>query len=110
LARHAVGNVYAVCHRDAFDGNERDYIGRPDAGMHTFVPVHIDQFDSPAGAPDGGIANRFRRPGKSDNRAIVILVHFVIEDENSRHRTDCGYDFADLCRVPALGEVRHALD
>ena len=77
--------------------------------MRASVDVQIDQFSGLAHAADGGLLNGFALADQSDDAAVVIGVHFAVEqiDAGHLHGVNNGVNFRF---VAAFGKIRNAFD
>src|ERR1035438_7258035 len=100
----------AILQGNARDWDEGDDVGGADAGVRAGMHVHVDQFEGLAGTENGRFANRFGVACEGDDAAIVIGVHFPVEDVDigdAAHGLD---NRIDLGGVAAFREIRYAFD
>ena len=95
LLTNVAGHSHAVFNGDAVDGDEGNYVGRAHARMRARMDIEVDDFSGFAHAADGGFLNGFALAHESNHAAIVVGVHFAIEevDAGHLHRVNDGVDF-----------------
>ncbi len=105
VARHGD----AVFNGHAFDRDEGYDIGCTHARMSSLMMGEVDQFGGLACAANGGFLNGLAVADESDDRAIVVGIHFAVEEIDSRnfHGGDDGVNFG---RVAAFGKIRNAFN
>jgi hypothetical protein len=99
----------ALLELDAGNGNEGDYVGRPDAGVDSLLASEVNEFCRFSGASDGSLNYGRGFAGDGDDGAIVIGIHGPVEEANAVDM-HCGYDCLDAARVCTFGEVGNALN
>ena len=109
LLADMVGHGDAVFNGDAVDRDEGNDVGRAHARMRARVDVEVDEFGGLAHAADGGFLNGLALADQSDDAAVVIGVHFAIEqvDAGHFHGVDDGVNFGF---VAAFREIRNTFD
>jgi hypothetical protein len=77
--------------------------------VRTLVLGKIDQLGSLPHSANGGFLNRLALAGQRDHAAVVVGIHFAIEQINAGnlHGLDNGVNFG---RIAALGKIRNAFD
>ena len=105
----APGQGDAIFQSDSFDGDEGNHVRGTHPRVRAGVVVHVDEFESFARAKNGGFADGRGFSSKSDDAAIVVGVHFAIEQVHARnfHGIDNGVNFG---LVAAFGKIRNAFD
>ena len=69
----------------------------------------VDQFGSLADAANGSFLNRFTPTHQSDNAAIVVRIHFAVQQVDAIHLH--GFDNGiHLGLVAAFGKIRNAFN
>jgi hypothetical protein len=104
------GERDAIIKRNAFDGDERNHIGRANSRMSTLVDGQINQFSGFSDAQERCFRHGIGVTCKCYNAAIVVSVHFAVEDVDARyaaHGGDYGFDF---CGIAPFGKVGNALN
>jgi hypothetical protein len=109
LCGHVPRNGNAVLQSDAFNGNERYYVGGADAWMRAFMLREVDYFGSFADAANSSLGDSIAISNQSDDATVVVGVHLFVEeiDTIEFHRRDDGFDF---CGVAAFGKVWDTFD
>ena len=106
---HMLRHGHTVFKRDAVDGNERHHIGRAHAGVRALMLRKVQQLRRLTHAADDRFLNRFALAHQRDDAAVVIGIHFAVEQVNvvALHGCDDGIDFG---LIPAFGEIRNTFD
>src|SRR5579871_2940096 len=107
---YAASERDTVFEREALDGNEGDDVGGADARVRAGVMRHVDEFEGAAGAEERGFGYGFRIAGKSDDAAIVVGVHFLVENVDAGNGAHDLNERVDVGRVAAFGEIRDTLN
>ena len=77
--------------------------------MRSGVVVEIDEFGRLAHAANGCFLNGFALAHNRNNAAVVIGIHFTIQQVNARHFHGV-YDGVNFGLVAAFGEVGNTFD
>ena len=109
LFANVVRHGHAIFDSDAVDGDERNYIGCPHAGMRAGMSVQVDEFRGLTDAADGGFLNRFALADQSNHAAIVVGVHLAVQqvDAGHFHGVEDGVNFG---LIAAFGEIGNTFD
>ncbi len=77
--------------------------------MSALMDVQVDQLRGSAHAADGGLGNRFAVADEGDDAAVMVGVHFAVEQIHARdlHGIDDG---VDLCGIATFREVGNTLN
>ena len=100
----------AVFDRDAFDGNERHYVGRAQARVRAGVAREVDQFGGFADAAKGRFGDGVGLAREGNHAAVVVGVAFAVEQKNAGHFAHGRHDGVDFGGIAAFGEIRNAFD
>src|SRR5579862_3249405 len=108
LRTNVASHRNTILQRHAVDWNERNYVGSAHAGVRTLVLSQVDELRGFADTANRGFLDRVAIANQSDDAAIVVRVHFAVEqvDAGNLHGLNDG---VDLGCVAALGKIRNAL-
>jgi len=109
LLADVVGHGHAVFNGDAVDGDERDDIGRAHAGMRAGMRVEVDQLSGFAHPANSGFLNGFALTDQGDDAAVVVGVHFAVEQVNAGHFHGVN-DGVNFGFIAAFGKIRNTFD
>jgi hypothetical protein len=103
------GHIHAIFDRYTFDWDKRNHVGGSHPGMRSLVNIQINQLRSLTDASNGGFLNGVAFSSNGNDTAIVVAVHFPVEEEDSfdLHGIDNG---VDLGFVAALGKIGNAFN
>ena len=108
LFADVAGHGHAVLDGDAVDGNEGDNVGRSHARVRALMFRQVDEFGSLAYSADSGFLNGLALADQSDDRAVVVGVHFAVKEVNAVHFHG-GDDGVNFSRIASFGKIGHAL-
>ncbi len=102
--------VDAVVQRDAADRDERDNVGRADAGMLAAVGGEVDPVEGLFSRPKGGFADGFWRSDEGQDAAVVIGVALAVQHDDAGDSLNGVDQRVNGLGLPAFAEVGDALD
>src|SRR2546427_13279044 len=102
--------VDAVVQRDAADRDERDHVGRADAGMLASVGGKVDSVEGLFSRPKCGFADGFGRSDEGQDAAVVIGVALAVQHDDAGDSLNGVDQRVNGLGLPAFAEVGDALD
>jgi len=99
----------ALLERDARNGNERQDVGGPHAGVRPFVAAHVDQFGRPFHPGESRLDDLLGRADEGDDRAVRRFARIDVQDLHAARPLDRFDDPADHLLVASLAEIGDAL-
>ena len=104
------GQVYAVLHRCALEGDKGHYVRGSDAGVDALMPAEIDSFGGGANGLKRGFLNGPGLAGKSQDRPMVVGIACVVQQPDVRYGLHRRRQSVEGGLVTAFAEVGDTLD
>jgi hypothetical protein len=110
LLSDSTSQTHALVHADVLNRNKWYDIRGPDARMDTVVSAKVDQFRRLGHRSKRGLSDGIGWSGEGQHRSVVVWVHGLVQEPDSRHGSYCRNERADDGGIPAFTEIGDAFD
>ena len=104
------GERDAIVERHSFDGNEGHHVGGSHARVSALMRSEIDERGSFGDTAQRRFGNGIGIAGEGHDAAVVVAVHFAVEDIHAGHAAHGGDDGVHFRGIAAFGKIGNALD